>query len=168
MGIAEVCSLLGVFLTTFCGVCAFISAKLGLMTWRQMQREEELSRPCVGESSWRVIDGNAFVKIKIWPGKHFVQTKSIRIPGYKLSRVVHSTFNGKDFPYSRKDELDSLPVGISIPVNSDVVEIEFAVSPVPTAPFKVLVNLARGEHPIEYQVLEDPTSLECASKRSNP
>lgn len=157
------CTLLGVLLTAFSGVCAFISAKLGLMTWRQMQREEELSRPCIGESSWSIENGVAYGKLKIFPGRHFTQTKAVEMPGYKLAYVIYSSATGSNRRYVRGDWLDSLPVGVSIPVNGDVVEIEFAVSDIPEAPFKVIVDLARGEHPIEHEVVDGTIGSECAS-----
>lgn len=157
----DICTLLGVLLTAFSGVCAFVSAKLGLMTWRQMQRDEELSRACVGESVWSVENGVAYGKLKVHPGRHFVQTKAIKMPGYKLAYVIHSSATGTDRRYVRGDWLDVLPATESIPVNGGIVEMEFAVSSTPIVPFKVIVELARGEAPIEYEVVEDPEVREC-------
>lgn len=160
----DVCTLLGVLLSAFSGICAFISAKLGLMTWRQMQLEEELSRACVGESNW-FIDGNrTFGRLKIWPGRHFVQTKTIRLPGHKLAYVAHSSIDGRDVRYVRGDWVDVLIAGVSVPVSGGAVELEFAVSGVPVSPFTVIIDLARGEPPIEYRVVMDISKNESPSR----
>lgn len=163
MSFGDICALLGVVLAAFSGLCAFISAKLGLMTWRQIKQEADLSRPCIGESQWEMIDGTVYGKVRIWPGRHFVQTKSIRIPGYKLSEVRHSLINGKPCRYSTRDYRDSLVCGVSVPVNGGAVDLEFAVSPKPEAPFKVIVDFVMNERPIEHTVLDPLEFPECVS-----
>ena len=139
------------------------SANLAKEALERQKKEDELSRPCIGESHWVVYkSGAVFCKLTIFPGRHFVQTRSISIPGYKLSYVRELFPKGKRELQSLVDNLDILPLGKSIPVNGPPVEIEFAVSPVPKPPFTVKVSLASGEPDLVHKVvtpLPEPDSI---------
>lgn len=152
----------GAILSAISALCAFASAMIGWVTWRHMRQESELSRPCIGESHWEMYDGVVYGKVRIWPGRHFVQTKEIRIPGYKISYVRHAFINGRNCRYSTRDYRDSLLCGVSVPVNGDAVDIEFAVSSKPVTPFKIIVDFAMNERPIECTVLAPLEFPECA------
>lgn len=149
-------TVLGVVLSALSTWFARSALLIGLKNQKMMEREEELSRPCIAESKWEFASNDlAFCTLTIFPGRHFVQTKSVRVEGCKLSRVKEwRPDGGKKRLLSCGENLDVLPMGVSIPVNGPEVFLLFAVSPIPSAPFSVTVSLARDEPALVHAVVD--------------
>lgn len=160
-------TVLGVVLSALSTWFARSALLIGMKNLKMMEREEELSRPCIAESKWEVVSKDlAFCTLTIFPGRHFVQTKSVRVDGCKLSRVEEwHPDGGKKKLLSCGENLDVLPVGVSIPVNGPEVFLRFAVSPIPSAPFSVTVSLARGELDLVHVVVDELPR--CSPDRSS-
>ena len=77
MSIEMLLTIAGVFISIASAFWAYLSAKAGQESLKLMRAEEELARPCIGESFWEVDFENeiAFCKLRFFPGRHFVQTK---------------------------------------------------------------------------------------------
>lgn len=159
-------TVLGVVLSALSTWFARSALLIGLKNQKMMEKEEELSRPCIAESKWEVVSNDlAFCTLTIFPGRHFVQTKSVRVKGCKLSRVKEWRPDGeKKRLFSCGEDLDVLPMGISIPVNGPEVFCRFSVSPTPRAPFAVTVSLARNEPDLVHVVVEELPG--CSPDRS--
>ncbi len=136
-----------VFIGTVAGIMAAFFSWLG---YKLNKRAEERARPCIGESLWETTPDRYFVTLRIFPGQYFVQTKSIEVKGAKLSYVKTSL--GQQL--SSGEDLLCLPYSVSIPVNRDIVELKFCISPKPELPIEIKVNLAGGHKPLIYKVFE--------------
>lgn len=146
----------GVFISIASAFWAYLSAKAGQESLKLMRAEEELARPCIGESFWEVDFENeiAFCKLRFFPGRHFVQTKAIIVPGYKLSSVRQMNYGGRAVRLSNGENVESLSCGLSLPVNASTIEVELAIAPIPRTQFEIIVELQRNEKSITYVVQE--------------
>lgn len=136
---------LGTIASCMAAFFSYLSFKLGHLM-------AERARPCVGESSWVRYGDKLFGTLRIFPGQYFVQTKSIKVPGHKVSSVTTYQEGVKKYPLSRGEELDELSYSVSVPVNRDVVEMRVCVTPAPEKDFEVQIHLARKEDPIIYRI----------------
>ena len=156
MSIEMLLTIVGIFISITSAFWAYLSAKAGQESLKLMRAEEELARPCIGESFWDIDDESdiAFCKLRFFPGRHFVQTKTISVPGYRLSSVRHMNYGGQAVRLSNGEKVESLSCGLSLPVNASTIEIELAITPIPRTPFEIQVELQRNEKAISYVVQE--------------
>lgn len=134
-------------LNTFLSFMACLLSFLGLNHLWMLYRK---SRPCVGETFWHKTNNKLFARFVIFPGHYFTQTTYIRVPGFRLSSV---TMMNKT-PFSKSEEVVKLPHCVSIPVSGGPIEIRFCITPIPTRPFTVYIDLEPNEKPLKYVVTD--------------
>lgn len=152
---------LGTIASCMAAFFSYLSFKLGHLM-------AERARPCVGESSWVRYGDKLFGTLRIFPGQYFVQTKSIKVPGHKVSSVTTYQEGFKEYPLSRGEERDELLYSVSVPVNRDVVELKICITPAPENPFEVHVTMARNEKPLIYSVNDVIEDSDRSSSKTCP
>lgn len=153
------------FLLVFLGtIASCMAAFFSFLSFKISHFMAERARPCVGETFWTLRGDKLFGTLRIFPGQYFVQTKSIKVPCYKVSSVRTFYEGAKKSYLSNGEACDELFCGVSVPVNLDAVEIKICITPAPVEPFEVHVTMARDEKPLIYSVRD----VIEGSDRSNP
>lgn len=125
----------------------------GLSLWMYV-REERRSRACVGEAKLTAYSGALLIQALVFPGRYFVQLKSIEVKGFSLASARFVDGFGW---YPRDFEEDSILNSSSIPVNGGPVEVAFFVKPRPKSPITITFRTAGDAYAINYAVFNFPT-----------